>query len=784
MPVGKTQNDTPYLRIFTSTLPTDYRLTTLMHDSQYRMSVAWQNVAYNQPTHTSYYVGSAALATDSDGNTLNYLAPAVAYTKVAYSLDKTAVTGIELSDTTAEVEKGKTIAINANITPADATKKSVTWTSSDTSVATVSNGVVKGVSTGTATITATTKDGGFTASCEVTVISNPVTGIKLSDKTIEIGMDNTAKLTATVYPSNASDSSVVWETSDSAIATVSEDGTVTGLNYGKATITATTVDGGYTAKCIVKVKPIEMVDATGTDVFTTTNTDEQTSFTGTATSGVLAQTEATVGAEFSKSFTPYNKNKAVLTFHLTTGGTKIDGSNLNWTGHEYTMGLSFLDTEGNNILTVEQPFAKSAGTLTSKIGTADAKGLISDWTAVIDGSGYVQGSAKRWIVTMEFDYDNDVCNATIEGTDSNWTTNAKYTKSFSLNGASFETVKCYTTKDGTGTITNAGPKVEEVSYKQTSAVSGNTELIYEKGTDDTEWTESDLTDWTQTGTDTASLSLDSENGRIWYNPTKPATPEYNASKTFTLADNALVTYDVDWYFGKATGRTSVLEYIQFGDKLRIGWTSGYVTWVSTDGGETWNDKDGDGTTDSIFNGANETYTKNIKLVVDTSTNTIKSLTFDGQTIDAYTNAVIEDAKFDSVTFGLQRGGGTSDWEYPNGIDRIRVSQFVAGEEGPDYSEVAITGIDSDNAKKANIEYAVTDYEGSGVTLIGALYDGDELVELTSKTIENVTKDKLNSDALTFTNDVSDYKLKVFMWDSVKGMIPISDEVAELDTVTD
>lgn len=69
------------LRIFTSTIPTDYRLTTLMHDNQYRMSVAWQNVAYNQPTHTSYYVGSIALAEDA-GGALNYLAPAVKYTKV------------------------------------------------------------------------------------------------------------------------------------------------------------------------------------------------------------------------------------------------------------------------------------------------------------------------------------------------------------------------------------------------------------------------------------------------------------------------------------------------------------------------------------------------------------------------------------------------------------------------------------------------------------------------------------------------------------------------------
>ena len=72
------------VRIYFSTIPTDYRLTTLMHDSQYRCAIAWQNVGYNQPPHTSYYIGSAALAKDSGGNTLNYLAPNTSFTEVTY----------------------------------------------------------------------------------------------------------------------------------------------------------------------------------------------------------------------------------------------------------------------------------------------------------------------------------------------------------------------------------------------------------------------------------------------------------------------------------------------------------------------------------------------------------------------------------------------------------------------------------------------------------------------------------------------------------------------------
>lgn len=72
------------VRIYFSTIPTDYRLTTLMHDSQYRCAIAWQNVGYNQPPHTSYYIGSAALAKDSNGNALNYLAPNTSFTEVTY----------------------------------------------------------------------------------------------------------------------------------------------------------------------------------------------------------------------------------------------------------------------------------------------------------------------------------------------------------------------------------------------------------------------------------------------------------------------------------------------------------------------------------------------------------------------------------------------------------------------------------------------------------------------------------------------------------------------------
>ncbi len=84
---------TPGARIYFSTIPTEYRLTTLMHDSQYRCAVAWQNVAYNQPPHQSYYIGSASLAKNSDSTTLNYLAPTTTFDEIEYpdATDRTPV---------------------------------------------------------------------------------------------------------------------------------------------------------------------------------------------------------------------------------------------------------------------------------------------------------------------------------------------------------------------------------------------------------------------------------------------------------------------------------------------------------------------------------------------------------------------------------------------------------------------------------------------------------------------------------------------------------------------
>lgn len=768
MPVNKgSATDQAYLRIYTSTIPTDYRITTLMHDCQYRLSVAWQNVGYNQPTHASYYIGSVALATDESGNTLNYLAPAVPYTKVTYSApEQVAVTGMTLEKKSIEVEKGKTETINAIITPENATRKGITWTSSDTNVATVTNGVVKGISAGTATITATTKDGNFTDTCEVTVMQNAVTGIRISEKLIDLGMGYKKQITAMIMPDDATDKSVEWTSENPEIATVSDNGTITGKSYGRTVVTATTTDGGYTAKCVVRVKPIDVVDATGNNEFVSENTDANTAFTGSANSAVISQTGASDGAEAHKDFEVYDSGKVELEYRLTTGGVKVDGSNWNWTGHEYTMGMKLLDSEGNNIVNVYQPYTTKAQNLMAQTSVDSAAAAVtasgSGWSNSGNVVGNIQGSSKRWKVKVTLDYDNDNCTVKVTGTDGTWANDdGVMQRTFALKGAKFKTLSLYTQKmeDYDSATLTASPKIENLSYSKSTTVSGATEELYNKG-GDSKFTDSDITDWTQKGTDTATLTLDSDNNRILYNPEKPGA-EYSAEKTFEVGNNAVVTYDVDWYFGSAVGRDGNFEYLQIGN-IRLGWTNGYKVFLSTDGGATWLDSDSDGTNDSIFNGANQTYTKNVKVTVNTATG-VASLWFDGTKVGDYTTENAANA----VKFGFTRAGAAPNWAVPNGIDRIKVSQFVQGEEPLEFSEVKVSGKDD---KTATVTYAVVDEDVDDISLIGALYDKDgKLVEIKTVPVANVEKGKYLNSEIVFENSINENNLKVFMWNSLGSM---------------
>ena len=216
------------------------------------------------------------------------------------------VTGVTLDKTTISLEEGSETTLTATVAPADATNKTVTWKSSDTSVATVDNGKITAVNAGTATITVTTEDGSKTATCNVTVtpaIIN-VTGVTLDKTTVSLEEGNTTTLTATVAPTNATNKAVTWKSSDTSIATV-DNGKITAVNAGTATITVTTEDGGKTATCKVTVTSA-IINVTGVTLDkTTVSLEEGNTTTLTAT---VAPANAT-----NKAVTWKSSNTSVAT---------------------------------------------------------------------------------------------------------------------------------------------------------------------------------------------------------------------------------------------------------------------------------------------------------------------------------------------------------------------------------------------------------------------------------------------------------------------------------------
>ena len=164
-----------------------------------------------------------------------------------------AVESVTLDKSSLELTEGETATLTATVKPDNATNKTVTWTSSSSSIATVDqNGKITAVSEGTATITA--KAGDKTATCSVTIKKNTVAveSVTLDKSSLELTEGETATLTATVKPDNATNKTVMWSSDKTSVATVDANGKITAVSEGTATITAKA--GDKTATCSVTVK--------------------------------------------------------------------------------------------------------------------------------------------------------------------------------------------------------------------------------------------------------------------------------------------------------------------------------------------------------------------------------------------------------------------------------------------------------------------------------------------------------------------------------------------------
>ena len=172
------------------------------------------------------------------------------------------VSSVTLDKNTLSLVEGEESTLNATVKPDDATDKTVIWTSTNSTIATVENGKVKALKEGSVTITA--KAGDKSSTCAVSVSKKviPVSSVSLDRYSVSLEEGQTTKLIATVSPADATDKSVKWESSNTGVATVSQDGTVKAIKEGEAKITASAGEKAATCTVSVSKKVIPVTSVT------------------------------------------------------------------------------------------------------------------------------------------------------------------------------------------------------------------------------------------------------------------------------------------------------------------------------------------------------------------------------------------------------------------------------------------------------------------------------------------------------------------------------------------
>ena len=259
------------------------------------------------------------------------------------------VSGVKLDKHELSLKKDEKAALTATVEPSNASDKSVSWKSSATAVATVDGGEVVAVAAGTATITVTTTDGKFTDECKVTVTEDKpgddtikVTGVTLDQTELTIGVGTYATLVATVEPADATDKTVEWKSNKSSVAIVDDDGRVSGIIPGSATITVTTKDGGFKATCDVTVVNSAPPTPSGNSEFRAQYLEDQsslatvgkvihykygTNYMGTANQFLVLPCDMTTGEPVKDATASHFSAKSSIPGSISVSVTKVDAYN-------------------------------------------------------------------------------------------------------------------------------------------------------------------------------------------------------------------------------------------------------------------------------------------------------------------------------------------------------------------------------------------------------------------------------------------------------------------------
>ncbi|WP_158970443.1 Ig-like domain-containing protein [Paraglaciecola sp. L3A3] len=173
---------------------------------------------------------------------------------------------VELNMDSADLGVNDQVLLNASIAPFNASNKSLTWSSSNEAVVTVSaSGLVTAVAAGSATITAEAEDGGASDTVAINVTNIALTDIELVSTAV-IVLPGNYQANVSFTPSNATNQDVTWQSATPSIASVSNAGLISGVAAGTTTITATSADGGFTETITVSVIEEAAITATPVDV--------------------------------------------------------------------------------------------------------------------------------------------------------------------------------------------------------------------------------------------------------------------------------------------------------------------------------------------------------------------------------------------------------------------------------------------------------------------------------------------------------------------------------------
>ena len=319
------------------------------------------------------------------------------------------VNGVELSHNECTIESNSTFQLEAYVKPDNATNKNVTWKvqRGGTGIISVSEtGLVTGKAVGTAKVVVTTEENGFTATCSVTVVQQiiHVTNVALSKSSVSIKQGKSSTLTATISPSNASNKSVTWTSSNPNVAIVT-NGTITGVSQGTSTITVKTADGNLTASCEVTIT-------------------EPTRVTGVYLSPNSLTLKAERTASLSATVTPADAYDSSVTWSSSNSSVASVS----------TSGVVTANSVGTATISVT---TNDGGFKANCNVTVEEKGAADDWTVLIymcgsnlessmtndDGYGFAVSDLKEILnVTGQPDDVNIIIET---GGSTKWTSNSK-----------------------------------------------------------------------------------------------------------------------------------------------------------------------------------------------------------------------------------------------------------------------------------------------------------------------------------------------------------------------